>query len=101
MTTVQMQILQKPSDLDLHCLQRQGSSGFSRTKVNIQVLKRYLSLELLFQSTKYLNHQVPSKIAAGDIRIYSFFFFCFFSEKISCIISCDFFVCLNLTFFEK
>ena len=34
--TVQIQIswlLQKPTDLDLHCLQRQGISGFSRTKV--------------------------------------------------------------------
>ena len=32
--TVQIQInwiLQKPTDLDLHCLQRQGISGFSRT----------------------------------------------------------------------
>ena len=25
---------QKPTDLDLHCLQRQGISGFSRTRVN-------------------------------------------------------------------
>ena len=25
---------QKPTNLDLHCLQRQGVSGFSRTKVN-------------------------------------------------------------------
>ena len=33
--TVQIQIswLLKPTDLDLHCLQRQGISGFSRTKV--------------------------------------------------------------------
>ena len=34
--TVQIQIswlLQKPIDLDLHCLQRQGISGFSRTRV--------------------------------------------------------------------
>ena len=27
-------LLQKPTDLDLHCLQRQGISGFSRTRVN-------------------------------------------------------------------
>ena len=27
-------LLQKPADLDLHCLQRQGISGFSRTRVN-------------------------------------------------------------------
>ena len=26
--------LQKPTDLELHCLQRQGISGFSRTRVN-------------------------------------------------------------------
>ena len=35
--TVQIQIswlLQKPTDLDLHCLQRQGISGLSRTRVN-------------------------------------------------------------------
>ena len=28
-------LLQKPTDLDLHCLQRQDISGFSRTSVNI------------------------------------------------------------------
>ena len=36
--TVPIQIswlLKKPTDLDLHCLQRQGISGFSRTRVNI------------------------------------------------------------------
>ena len=35
--TVQIQIswlLQKPTDLDLHCLQRQGISGLSRTRIN-------------------------------------------------------------------
>ena len=26
---------QKPTDLDLHCLQRQGISGFSRTRVKL------------------------------------------------------------------
>ena len=26
-------LLKKPTDLDLHCLQRQGISGFSRTRV--------------------------------------------------------------------
>ena len=30
------QLAQKPTDLDLHCLQRQDISGFSRTKVNVQ-----------------------------------------------------------------
>ena len=28
-------LLKKPTDLDLHCLQRQGISGFSRTRVKI------------------------------------------------------------------
>ena len=35
--TVQIQIswlLKKPTDLDLHCLERQGISGFRRTRVN-------------------------------------------------------------------
>ena len=27
-------LLEKLTDLDLHCLQRQGISGFSRTRVN-------------------------------------------------------------------
>ena len=28
-----MQIQMKPTDLDLHCLHRQGINGFSRTRV--------------------------------------------------------------------
>ena len=28
-------LLQKPTDLDLHCLQRKGISGFSRTRVKL------------------------------------------------------------------
>ena len=38
--TVQIQIswlLQKPTDLDLHCLQRQGVSVFSRTRVKLSI----------------------------------------------------------------
>ena len=31
---IQISWLQKPTDLDLHCLQRQDISGFSRTRVN-------------------------------------------------------------------
>ena len=31
-------LLQKPTDLDLHCSQRQGISGFSRTRVKISLL---------------------------------------------------------------
>ena len=32
-------LLQKPTDLDLHCLQKQGISGFSRTRVKIQLIQ--------------------------------------------------------------
>ena len=35
-------ILQKPTDLDLHCLQRQGISWLSRTKVNYSSCKEIL-----------------------------------------------------------
>ena len=41
--TVQIQIswlLQKPTDLDLHCLQRQGISGLSRTMVKQALMGR-------------------------------------------------------------
>ena len=40
--TVQFQIiwlLKKPTDLDLHCLQRHGISGFSRTRVKFKWTK--------------------------------------------------------------
>ena len=28
----------KPTDLDVHCLQRQGISGFRRTRVNVIII---------------------------------------------------------------
>ena len=52
--TVQIQnnwLLQKSTDLDLHCLQRQGISGFSRTWVNnLYILQRHIA---------YLNIWAP------------------------------------------
>ena len=57
-------LLQKPTDLDLHCLQRQDISGFSRTRVkrclfsfvcvcknivNILICKMTIYLELSFE----------------------------------------------------
>ena len=40
---------QKPTDLDLHCLQRQGISGFSRTRASVfyDHHTRIISTELL------------------------------------------------------
>ena len=42
---------QKPSDLDLHCLQRQDISGFSKTRVNLADLS-----DLIFpESTEQID----------------------------------------------
>ena len=47
----------KPTDLDLHCLQRQGISGFSRTRVEIdskdpvRKSKKYFSYSYFFFET--------------------------------------------------
>ena len=41
-------LLQKPADLDLHCLQRQDIFGFTRTRVNdtstISALSKYRAM---------------------------------------------------------
>ena len=40
-------LLQKPTDLDLHCLQRQGISGLSRTRVKSQHKSKKLLVHVL------------------------------------------------------
>ena len=49
----QMASLQKPTDLDLHCLQRQGISEFSRTRVKIGALRVISSWQI--KQTPYLK----------------------------------------------
>ena len=49
-------LLQKPTDLDLHCLQRQGISGFSRTSVKILHLFCHSSDKLY----SYFSMQTPN-----------------------------------------
>ena len=52
---VQIQIswlLQKPTDLDLYCLQRQDISGFSRTRVNTGKNKHVFISKVHFQVIK-------------------------------------------------
>ena len=47
--TVQIQIswlLKKPTDLDLHCLQKQGIYRFSRTRVNSAAVHQYCHILL-------------------------------------------------------
>ena len=56
--TVQIQIswlLQKPTDLDLHCLQRQGISGFSRTWVKLIMEYLPVSIACRHFSLQFLN----------------------------------------------
>ena len=71
-------LLQKPTDLDLHCLQRQGISGFSRTRVKYQFLRSAESQSLPFTE--------PITTAANKIEI---FFFYLFSEEMRLDISCE------------
>ena len=37
-------LLQKPTDLDLHCSQRHGISGFRRTRLNTVIVLEYLKI---------------------------------------------------------
>ena len=73
-------LLQKPTDLDLHCLQRQGISGFSRTRIkadNLGLVKWKNAFESRFRSscacTKYhpglcswVMHSTVSMILLAD-----------------------------------
>ena len=47
---------QKPTDLDLHCLQRQGISGFSRTRVKeyLEIILEYYFLFLHKNTTLWV-----------------------------------------------
>ena len=52
--------LKKPTDLDLHCLQRQGISGLSRTRVNNKLVRTsfcYINI-----SSLEIDHELPAII---------------------------------------
>ena len=73
--TVQIQIswlLQKPTDLDLHCLQRQGISGFSRTRVN-------LTTSWSYQCFEKFDFLMLSMLGKNFRQQFEMFFFLFFS----------------------
>ena len=61
--------VQKPADLDLHCLQRQGMSGFSRTRVTLlcpQLQRSWRGILLLGCSSvcplsRFLMHSITLK----------------------------------------
>ena len=56
-------LLQKPTDLDLHCLQRQGISGFSRTRVNKLFLKVVPRTASAIKSSEYGKIGFGAKIS--------------------------------------
>ena len=87
--TVQIQIswLQKPTDLNLHCLLRQGISGFSRTRIKLSTLDKLLfrvftihmrvSDENLLAETCYMFSGPENLLIVPDKRRFpiNFFFF--------------------------
>ena len=67
--------IQKPTDLDLHCLQRQGISGFSRTRVKlahhtcsiIPHINNYDNMKTFSQVGRYgLRENCKIKVTSGD-----------------------------------
>ena len=61
-------LLQKPTDLDLHCLQRQDISGFSRTRVNVMDFHLASWVKLSAGILKYIVY-FPGKLASGIVVI--------------------------------
>ena len=51
-------LLQKPADLDLHCLQRQGISGYSRTSINL--ISRVMNGICTLDNRENLNFDIAS-----------------------------------------
>ena len=68
-------LLQKPTDLGLHCLQRQGISGFSRIRVKIFACISQEIMQKIDMSASYISllrvtalaFKEPFKIVADDI----------------------------------
>ena len=55
-------LLQKPTDLDLHCLQRQNIFGFSRTRVN-----RHQKEEWKYNDRQYTSHKTKNGKATSHL----------------------------------
>ena len=67
--TVQIQIswlLQKPTDLDLQCLQRQGISEFSNTKVKPVLISQKLTLIPRWSSKQYNTNGEKTENKVGS-----------------------------------
>ena len=55
-------LLQKPTGLDLHCLQRQGISGFSRTRVKKRMVRSKGIWSIYFPASSQQNTSTISRM---------------------------------------
>ena len=55
--------MKKPADLDLHCLQKQGLSGFNRTRVNLLLFYKNKKGYCNFRC--FLSYSIHLKINYG------------------------------------
>ena len=83
-------LLQKPTDLDLHCFHRQGISWFSRTRVNTNFTLIFFPLAVQKMGLKHQQqtYTTLSMLGKNFNRWYSEIFFSYFSQKIWFVISC-------------
>ena len=62
-------LLQRPTDLDLQCLQRQGISGFSRTRVKFCFFMQR-SLKLLSGMAKSVDPDQTAPLEQSDLGLH-------------------------------
>ena len=78
---------QKPTDLDLHCLQRQSLSGFSRTRVKtFQKLRLLLKERICYQREQLL---LKERIFVCDSFYYKNMHFFFLIKQLIFFTPCE------------
>ena len=84
-------LLQKPTDLDLHCLQRQGTSGFSRTRVKTLIVIIFLLfpevrslVDFSYLSGATLDAVTKMMWFSNFISIFAAIIVCFYLENSEC-----------------
>ena len=78
-------LLKKPTDLDLHCLQSQSISLFSRTRIKkeeskqvfriVTVSTRFCMIQQIDYNVHHLTHNMLDKISADDKQMIFFIIF--------------------------
>ena len=65
---------QKPTGLDLHCLQRQGISGFSRTRVKFMKARSspmaYYWEPVMYPGIAVMYHSIAAPIPSLSLSLY-------------------------------